>query len=261
MDVDADASTNTDTDTDTDAVETGETDADSVEEWTEPAVRELHEELVALHGPVERTDGDGAHGNDSEAGEGVRQLLTTILSQNVADENTRRAAEALFDRYPEFAAIERADHDELAETIRVAGLPNQKARRIQRALAAIREETGGAYSLAFLDAMATDEAKAWLTDIKGVGPKTASVVLNFHFGKPTMAVDTHVERVSKRFGLVPESATNKRAHEVLDGLVPDELIYPLHVLLIRHGREYCSARNPDCENPVCERYCHCPACA
>lgn len=124
----------------------------------------------------------------------------------------------------------------------------------------IRAETGGAYSLAFLDAMAADEAKGWLTDIKGVGPKTASVVLNFQFGKPTMAVDTHVERVSKRFGLVPNSATNKRAHNVLNGLVPDELTYSLHVLLIRHGRTYCSAHSPDCANPVCERYCNCEGC-
>ena len=234
------------------------TNAGSAGSWTEPRVRELHDELVGLYGPVERSDGDGAHGGDP--GEGVRQLLTTILSQNVADQNTRRATEALFDRYAGFDAIERADHDELADTIRVAGLPDQKASRIQRALAAVREETGGAYSLAFLEAMATDDAKRWLTDIKGVGPKTASVVLNFHFGKPTMAVDTHVERVSKRFGLVPESATNKRAHEVLDGLVPDELTYPLHVLLIRHGREYCSARNQDCSNPVCDRYCGCAVC-
>ena len=224
-------------------------------QWDAAAVHELHDRLVDLHGPVERTD---AHGG--APGEGVEQLLTTILSQNVADENTARASEALFDRYDDFAAIEAAPHDELADTIRVAGLPDQKAARIQRALRAVREETGGAYSLAFLDAMPTAEAKAWLTGIKGVGPKTASVVLNFHFGKPTMAVDTHVERVTKRFGLVPESASNARAHEVLDEVVPDELTYPLHVLLITHGREWCAARSPDCANPVCERYCGCEAC-
>jgi endonuclease-3 len=224
-------------------------------DWDEGAVRDLHAALVDLHGPVERTD---AHGG--EAGEGVRQLLTTILSQNVADENTARASESLFATYDDFAAIESAPPDELAETIRVAGLPDTKAARIQRALAAVREETGGAYSLAFLDAMPTAEAKAWLTDIKGVGPKTASVVLNFHFGRPTMAVDTHVERVSKRFGLVPEAASNARAHDVLDGLVPDDLTYPLHVLLITHGRAFCAARDPDCANPVCARYCDCAAC-
>ncbi len=231
----------------------------SEQAWTEDRVRQLHERLVSLYEPVER---ETAHGADPEAepGAGVRQLVTTILSQNVADENTRRAATSLFDRYDGFAAIETADQDELAETIRVAGLPDQKSARIQRSLEAIRDETGGAYSLAFLDALGTEAAKDWLTDIKGVGPKTASVVLNFHFGKPTLAVDTHVERVSKRFGLVPESASNERAHDVLGEIVPDELTYPLHVLLIRHGRTFCAARNPDCENPVCERYCQCETC-
>ncbi len=227
--------------------------------WDAARVRELHESLVDLHEPVERTSEHGADAG-ADPGEGVRQLVTTILSQNVADENTRRAADALFSEYDDFAAVEAADHDELRETIRVAGLPDQKAERIQRALAAIREETGGAYSLAFLDAMPTDEAKTWLTDIKGVGPKTASVVLNFHFGKPTMAVDTHVERVSKRFGIVPASASNQRAHDALDAVVPDELTYPLHVLLIRHGRSYCTARSPDCDNPVCDAYCDCEGC-
>ena len=229
------------------------------QEWTERRVRQLHQELVSLYEPVDREESHGAD-PDAEPGEGVRQLLTTILSQNVAGENTRRAADSLFDRHETFAEIEAAEQNELAETIRVAGLPDQKSARIQRALRAIREETGGAYSLAFLDAMATDEAKSWLTDIKGVGPKTASVVLSFHFGKPTMAVDTHVERVSKRFGLVPDGATNQRAHDVLGELVPDDLTYPMRVLLIRHGRIHCTARTPDCENPVCEQYCDCEGC-
>jgi len=229
----------------------------TVEEWTPARIRELHEVLASLHGPVER---DGGHGTDAALGDGVRQLLTTILSQNVADENTRRAAASLFETYPDFAAIEETTAEELADVIRVAGLPETKAERIQRALGAVREETGGAYSLAFLDAMDTDDAKTWLTDIKGIGPKTASVVLNSHFGKPTMAVDTHVERVSKRFGLVSESASNARTHDELGVLVPDELTYPLHVLLIRHGRAYCSARDPDCGNPVCDVYCDCEGC-
>jgi endonuclease-3 len=214
-------------------------------------VRELHRELVALHGQPEK-----AYSED-----GVRQLVTTILSQNVADRQTARAAEALFERYRDYGEIERADHDELAETISVAGLKNQKAERIQRALAAIREETGGEYTLAFLDELPTAEAKAWLTDIKGIGPKTASVVLNFHFERPTMAVDTHVERLAKRYGLVDEAASNERVHDELNELVPDDLKYPLHVLLIGHGKEFCTARNPDCDNPVCERFCDCEGCA
>ncbi len=225
----------------------------SVDDWNEASVRQLHQDLVSLHGDVNRESRPGSE-NASKPGQGVRQLIITILSQNVADANTRRAKEDLFDHYDDFQSIETAKHDELSDVIRSAGLSDQKASRIQRALSAIREETQGAYSLAFLDALPSDEAKSWLTDIKGIGPKTASVVLNFYFGKPTMAVDTHVERVSKRFGLVPDSASNQRAHEVLDSIVPDDLVYPLHVLLISHGRQYCSARNPDCDNPVCRTY-------
>jgi endonuclease-3 len=213
-------------------------------------IRELHRELIELHGRPNRT-----HSTD-----GVRQLLTTILSQNVTDGQTAQATDQLFERYRDYEEIEQADHDELAETIRVVGLNHQKAERIQRALAAVREETGGEYTLAFLEEMDTDNATDWLTQIKGIDPKTASVVLNFHFDKPTFAVDTHVERLAKRFDLIDESATNERAHLELNELVPDDIKYSLHVLLITHGREYCTAQRPDCDNPVCRQYCDCGAC-
>lgn len=213
-------------------------------------IRQLHDDLVSLHGQPERT-----HSRD-----GVRQLLTTILSQNVTDEQTARAAENLFETYKDYSEIEGADHDKLADVIETVGLKNQKAERIQRSLAAIREETGGEYTLAFLDGMDTDDAKAWLSDIKGIGPKTASVVLNFHFGKATFAVDTHVQRLATRFGLIDDAADNQRAHDELAELVPEDITYSLHVLLIRHGREYCTARNPDCANPVCRTYCNCEGC-
>jgi endonuclease-3 len=213
-------------------------------------IRALHRALIDLHGTPNR-----AH-----AGDGVRQLITTVLSQNVADEQTAQAAENLFDTYPDYRSIERADHDELAETIAVAGLKNQKTARIQRVLAKTREHTGGEYTLAFLEEMSTDDAQAWLTDIKGVGPKTANVVLSFGFEKPTFAVDTHIERLSKRFGLIDASATTDRAHQVLNDLVPDDLKYSLHVLMITHGKTCCTAQSPDCSNPVCATYCRCDAC-
>lgn len=214
-------------------------------------VRQLHADLVELHGRPERTE---------SSGDGVRQLVSTILSQNVADTQTAQATRELYAAYPDYRAMETAPVEDVAEAIAVAGLKNQKARRIQRALRAIREETGGEYTLAFLEGMDTDAAKAWLTDIKGVGPKTASVVLNFEFEKPTFAVDTHIERLAKRFGMVPDSATNERVHDLLDEAVPDDLKYTLHVLMIRHGREHCTARDPDCANPVCAAYCDCPGC-
>jgi endonuclease-3 len=216
-------------------------------------------DLTELHGALVDLHGEPDAGAKEPTGDHVRQLLTTILSQNVADTQTERAAEALFETYPDYTAMENADTDELAEVISVVGLKNQKARRIQRALEAVREETGS-YSLDFLDGMDTEEAQGWLEGIKGVGPKTANVVLSFCFDKPSFAVDTHVERLSKRFGIVDASATNERVHRVMNERVPDGIKYELHVLMINHGREYCTARNPDCDNPVCARYCSCEGC-
>ena len=134
-------------------------------------IRDLHRDLIELHGRPNKTYSE----------DGVRQLLTTILSQNVADVQTARASKDLFAAYPDYQAMEAADHGELADVISEVGLMNQKAERIQRSLRAIREETGGEYTLAFLEDMDTGDAQDWLTDIKGVGPKTANVVLNFHF--------------------------------------------------------------------------------
>jgi Predicted EndoIII-related endonuclease len=213
-------------------------------------IRDLHRDLIELHGRPNKTYSE----------DGVRQLLTTILSQNVADVQTARASKDLFAAYPDYQAMEAADHGELADVISEVGLMNQKAERIQRSLQAIREETGGEYTLAFLGGMDTDAAKAWLTDIKGVGSKTASVVLNFHFEKPTFAVDTHIERLATRFGLIEASTTADQAHDVLNELIPDDIKYSLHVLLISHGKEYCSAQSPDCDNLVCETYCDCEHC-
>ena len=213
-------------------------------------IRQLHTDLVALHGRPSKTYSE----------DGVRQLLTTILSQNVADTQTARASEALFSTYPDYRAMEEADADELADVISEVGLMNQKAARIQRSLEHIRAETGGEYTLAFLDEMDTEDARAWLTEINGIGPKTANVVLNFHFEKPAFAIDTHIDRLSRRYGLIDESTTTENAHEILNRTVPDDIKYSLHVLLITHGREYCTAQDPDCDNPVCETYCDCDYC-
>lgn len=213
-------------------------------------IHELHEKLIALHGEPSAVQSD----------DGVRQLVTTILSQNVADIQTARAAANLFTTYDSYEEIENAPQDELADVISQVGLMNQKSDRIQNALSRVREEVDGGYSIEFLREMETERAKDWLTDITGIGPKTASVVLNFHFDKPVFAVDTHVERLSKRFGFVDESLPPEGVHEEMNKIVPDDNKYSLHVLMITHGREYCTAQSPDCQNPVCEQFCGCEHC-
>ena len=211
---------------------------------SEQRIRDIYRDLRDVYGEPE----------DLGDREGLRQLLITILSQNVADENTSRAAEALYRKYTDYSSMENADIEELADVINPAGLPETKAKRIQRTLKTVREESGE-YSTAFLSKWDDQEAQKWLEDIKGIGPKTASILMNFQFDADVMPVDTHVERISKRFRLVPFSASNQRAHEILNEIVPREIKTPLHMLMIDHGKNNCTARNPTCEETKLKKYC------
>ncbi len=213
---------------------------------SEERIRNIHEDLLDVYGEQDWQDDD----------DGVRQLLITILSQNVADENTARAAENLFNDFKNYEEIENASVDELADSINPAGLPQTKAKRLQRTLKALREHGDTEdYSVDFLGKMEDSDAQAWLEEIKGIGPKTASVLLNFHFDANVMPVDTHVERIAKRFRLIPFSASNSRAHELLNEAVPHEIKNSFHMLIIEHGKNNCSARNPTCENTKLKKYC------
>ncbi|MFB6144971.1 MAG: endonuclease III [Candidatus Nanohaloarchaea archaeon] len=180
---------------------------------------------------------------------GVNWVVETILSQNTNDKNRDKAFKKLTERYDSWKEVENADYEELVDTIRIAGLGPTKAERIQRALTIIREKSPDEdeYSVEFLDDISLEDAKKWLTDIPGIGPKTASVILAFHFDKPTIPVDTHVYRLSKRLGLVPENVSREKAHEILEEKVPDDIKYEFHRLLIKHGRETCTARVDGCE--------------
>ena len=183
----------------------------------------------------------------------ISELVTTILSQNTSDTNAERAFAALRARYPSWEEVERAPVRSLAATIRSGGLAAQKAPRIKAALRATRLQSG-TYDLNFLAAMEPLAARAWLTAIPGIGPKTASIVMLFCFGVPLMPVDTHVERVSKRIGLLPPKASLAFAHDAWLHLVPPEAMYEAHVALIRHGRGHCDALRPTCAScPVKQR--------
>lgn len=183
----------------------------------------------------------------------ISELVTTILSQNTSDTNAARAFAALRERYANWAAVESAPVRQLASVIKSGGLAAQKAPRIKAALKATRLKSGD-YDLSFLKEMEPLTARGWLTAIPGIGPKTASIVMLFCFGVPLMPVDTHVERVSKRIGLIPGNASLKFAHDAWLHLVPPERMYEAHVALIRHGRGHCDALRPDCGGcPVRQR--------
>ena len=196
------------------------------------------------------------------------ELVLTILTQNSADVNAEYAFIELRRAYPsnrpaerhvagagwggvglpdgvppDWALVDTAPLEELVEVIRPGGLPNQKAKGIKAALRAVHEARGD-YSLEFLGDLPALEARTWLTGIKGVGVKTASVVLLFSFGMPLMPVDRHVERVSSRVGLIPKNDTAEEAHDYFLAMLEPDQMHEAHVNLIRHGRLVCHARNP-----------------
>ena len=105
--------------------------------------------------------------------------------------------------------------------------------------------------------MPLEDAKAWLREMKGVGPKTAACVLMFALGRPALPVDTHVHRVSQRLGFVPEKATAEQAHDMLEAMLAPELVFPFHISLIKHGRRLCRAQRPLCAE--CPLLDGCPA--
>jgi endonuclease-3 len=184
----------------------------------------------------------------------VASLVNTILSQNTNDVNRDRAFEQLRERFPTWEAVRDAPEEELIDAIRPAGLGPTKGPRIQEALRRIAAERGE-LSLDFLADLPVEEARAWLLDLPGVGPKTAAIVLLFALGRPAFPVDTHVHRVTRRLGLIPEETSREHAHELLEELVPPDIYYAFHLNLIAHGRAVCHARNPEHERCVLRDVC------
>ncbi len=175
-------------------------------------------------------------------------LVLTILSQNTNDVNRDRAYRSLRESYPKWEDLMASTPSRVATAIRVGGLANIKSRRLVDALRFIHHERGR-LSLDFLGAMSPVEADAWLSRIKGVGPKTRAIVLLFSLGMPAFPVDTHVHRVTKRIGLIGKRTTRGQAQVELAALVPEAEYYNFHINLIEHGRAVCVARKPKC--PVC----------
>ena len=160
----------------------------------------------------------------------VGGLVGTILSQHTSDVNSDRAYHQLVATFPTWEAVRDAPVDAMIASLSTIGIDH------------------------LLD-MRPEEAWHWLRRLSGVGPKTAACVLMFNLDMPVMPVDTHVHRVSQRLGLIGPKVNADQAHEILDKVTPPAWVYPLHVNLIRHGRQICHAQRPACN--ACPLYSEC----
>ena len=183
-------------------------------------------------------------------------LVVTIISQNTADINTERAFESLSNQFeitPQ--ALANSEIGKIEACLHVAGLYQNKAKAIKAVSKIILEKFGG--SLARVLSLPLDEARKTLMELPGVGPKTADVVLLFSANQPTIPVDTHVNRVSKRLGLAPANGDYEAVRLSLQSLFEPKDYLTVHLLLIAHGRKTCKARHPRCHH--CPVYDYCPS--
>jgi endonuclease-3 len=181
-------------------------------------------------------------------------LVITVISQNTADTNTEHAFKNLSKQFkiaPQ--ALANAETSQIEECIRVGGLYQAKAKTIHTASKIILEKFGG--TLSPILALSTEEARLTLMEMPGVGPKTADVVLLFSADKPTVPVDTHVNRVSKRLGLAPADGSYEDVRLSLQSLFKPHDYLSVHLLLIAHGRKTCKAHHPRCRSCIVNACC------
>ena len=174
-------------------------------------------------------------------------LVAVTLSAQSTDVGVNKATERLFAVADTPEAMVALGVDGIREHIRTIGLYNNKAKNVHALSVMLMEKHGGA----------VPEDRALLEKLPGVGRKTANVVLNVAFGKPTMAVDTHIFRISNRLGLAP-GKTPRAVEDRLLEVIPDRFMRHAHHWLILHGRYICKARTPDCPRCPVRDLCHYP---
>lgn len=181
-------------------------------------------------------------------------LIVTIISQKTADRNTVGAFENLskqFEITPE--ALANAEMNKIEESLKVAGLYRNKAKTIKQVSKIIMQKFHG--DLTPILSMPFEEARKTLIQLPGVGPKTADVVLLFCAEKPTIPIDTHVNRISKRLGLAPKNGDYEAIRKSLQTLYNPKDYLAAHILMILLGRRYCKARDPLCKRCPINMFC------
>lgn len=181
-------------------------------------------------------------------------LISTILSQSTSDTNSHRAFALLKEAFPDWQAVLRAPAARIERAIRSGGLARIKSVRIKRVLREVLSRRGS-LDLRFLHRAPVEQGLEFLMSLPGVGPKTAACVLLFACRRAVFPADTHILRIARRLGWLPQRMNDLNAHALLGALIPEDRIYAAHINLIRHGRTICHARHPQCDRCPLLEYC------
>jgi endonuclease-3 len=195
----------------------------------------------------------GVPRNDSHK-DPLDELINTILSQSTTNINSHRAFASLKQRFPNWEQARLARPASIAAAIKSGGLANVKSVVIKNVLDEIKQQLGN-FDLSFLKTAPINEASKFLLSLKGVGPKTAACVLLFTCKRPVFPMDTHIFRIFRRVGLLPEKISDKLAHEMIENLIPPKKHYSLHINLIALGRQICHPQNPKCGQCPLSEHC------
>ena len=180
-----------------------------------------------------------------EHADNYQMAVAVVLSAQTTDASVNRVTPALFERYPDAAALAAADITDIERCIASLGLYRNKARAIQGMARGMTERFGGNVPDTMED----------LVSLPGVGRKCANVIMSECYGLPALAVDTHVSRVSRRLGLAKPEDSLLEVETKLKRKIPKERWIKTHHQLIFFGRYLCHARNPECSRCPFEGHC------
>ena len=162
-------------------------------------------------------------------------LIATMLSAQTTDKKVNQVTEILFKKYKTLEELSKANIEEIKNIIKPIGTYNKKAKNV---IEIAKELTSIGY---------VPNDRNYLESLPGVGRKTTNVVLSNIYNVPCIAVDTHVERVSKRLALAPKKSDVRKVEDRLNKLFPEEKLCRLHHQLVLFGRYYCKSQNPQCD--------------
>ena len=181
-----------------------------------------------------------------EFGSAFQLIVATLLSAQCTDKRINMITPELYRHYPTAEAMAQADWEDIFQLIKSVSYPNSKAHHLSEMAKILVERFNGEVP------DNTDD----LTQLPGVGRKTANVVQAVWFGKPTLAVDTHVYRVSHRLGLVPETANTPLKVELeLMKYIPEADVSNAHHWILLHGRYVCKSQKPPCQDCSFNAFC------